>query len=64
LIKKKETIIKIVNTDSISKDLKINTQNINLGNVAEIITLKGNDLTSENNFSNENIKPVKKNKNQ
>ena len=55
---KKQTIIKIVNTDSISKDLKINTQNINLGNVAEIITLKGNDLTSENSFSNENIKPV------
>jgi alpha-L-arabinofuranosidase len=60
LIKKKETIIKIVNADSISKDLKINTQNINLGNVAKIITLKGNDLTSENNFSNENIKPKEK----
>lgn len=53
------TIIKIVNTDGNNKSLKIKAKNLSFGKSANIETLKGNSLTSENSFSDENIKPIK-----
>lgn len=56
--KTKEIIIKAVNTDSYDKSVKIILKNVHLGNKLTKITLKALQLSDENNFRTENIRPV------
>ena len=57
----KETIIKIVNTDSKSKEININSKNLKWGKNLIKTTLSSSSLSDENNFSLENIKPKSEN---
>ncbi|KQT16707.1 alpha-L-arabinofuranosidase [Chryseobacterium sp. Leaf404] len=59
--KKGETIIKIVNTDSQEKSIEINPKNIKLGSKLTKTTLTASQLSAENNFQTENIKPLEEN---
>lgn len=53
----KETIIKIVNTDTESKSVNINPKNISLGKKLTKIILTAPQLSAENSFENEIIQP-------
>lgn len=59
--KNNEVIIKIVNTDSQEKSIEINPKNIKIGSKLTKITLTASQLSSENNFETENIKPLEEN---
>lgn len=59
--KNNEVIIKIVNTDSQEKSIEINPKNIKLGSKLTKTTLTASQLSSENNFQTENIKPLEEN---
>lgn len=59
--KNNEVIIKIVNTDSQEKLIEINPKNIKLGSKLTKTTLTASQLSSENNFQTENIKPLEEN---
>ncbi|MPT30425.1 MAG: alpha-L-arabinofuranosidase [Chryseobacterium sp.] len=59
--KNNEVIIKIVNTDSQEKSIEINPKNIKLGSKLTKTTLTASQLSSENNFQTENIKPFEEN---
>ena len=59
--KNNEVIIKIVNTDSQEKLIEINPKNIRLGSNLTKITLTASQLSAENNFQTENIKPLEEN---
>jgi alpha-N-arabinofuranosidase len=52
-----EVIIKIVNTDTLSRSVTINPKNIRLGNSLTKITLTAPELSAENNFEKEVIQP-------
>ncbi|MDQ0064848.1 alpha-L-arabinofuranosidase C-terminal domain-containing protein [Chryseobacterium lathyri] len=53
-----ETIIKIVNTNSREKLIEISPKNIKPGKNLTKITLTASQLSAENNFQTENIKPA------
>lgn len=59
--KKGETIIKIVNIDSQDKSVEINPKNIKLGSKLTKTALTASQLSAENNFQTENIKPFEEN---
>ncbi|WP_379963852.1 alpha-L-arabinofuranosidase C-terminal domain-containing protein [Epilithonimonas sp. UC225_85] len=59
--KKGETIIKIVNTNSQERSIEINPKNIKLGSKLTKTTLTASQLSDENNFQTENIKPLEEN---
>lgn len=59
--KNKEVIVKIVNTDSQEKSIEINAKNIKLGSKLTKTTLTASQLSSENNFEKESIKPFEEN---
>ncbi|MDF2932088.1 MAG: alpha-L-arabinofuranosidase [Chryseobacterium sp.] len=59
--KNNEVIIKIVNTDSHEKSIEINPKNIKLGSKLTKTTLTASQLSDENNFQTENIKPLEEN---
>ncbi len=59
--KNNEVIIKIVNTDSQEKSIEINPKNIKLGSKLIKIILTASQLSAENNFQTENIKPLEEN---
>jgi alpha-N-arabinofuranosidase len=59
--KNNEVIIKIVNTDSQEKSIEINPKNIKLGSKLTKTILTASQLSSENNFQTENIKPLEEN---
>ncbi|SDG23487.1 alpha-L-arabinofuranosidase C-terminal domain-containing protein [Epilithonimonas hungarica] len=59
--KNNEVIIKIVNTDSQEKSIEINPKNIKLGSKLTKTTLTASQLSDENNFQTENIKPLEEN---
>ena len=56
-----EVIIKIVNTDSQEKSIEINPKNIKLASKLTKTTLTASQLSAENNFQTENIKPLEEN---
>ena len=56
-----EVIIKIVNTDSQEKSVEINPKNIKIGRKLTKTTLTASQLSGENNFEAENIKPIEQN---
>ncbi|WP_027379643.1 alpha-L-arabinofuranosidase C-terminal domain-containing protein [Chryseobacterium daeguense] len=57
-IKNGEIIIKMVNTNSQEKLIEINPKNIKQGKNLTKITLTASQLSAENNFQAENIKPA------
>ncbi|KFE99060.1 alpha-L-arabinofuranosidase C-terminal domain-containing protein [Chryseobacterium luteum] len=59
--KNNEVIIKIVNTDSQEKLIEINPKNIKIGSKLTKTTLTASQLSAENNFQTENIKPLEEN---
>ncbi len=59
--KNNEVIIKIVNTDSHEKSIEINPKNIKLRSKLIKIILTSSQLSDENTFETENIKPLEEN---
>lgn len=59
--KNNEVIIKIVNINTKEISVEINPKNIKLGSKLAKTTLKASQLSSENNFETENIKPLEEN---
>lgn len=56
-LKKGEIIIKIVNSDPKETSVEINPKNIKIGSQLTKIVLSSTELTDENNFQSETIKP-------